>query len=359
MKKSLFIALACVCALASACAMQPESSMHPKEQLKFVKHKIKRGKEPYKTAYIQLIHYADSLQTLESHALEDFSVPGYYVIPEKHVANSKSLQQDAFAAYCSALAYCLSGEEKYADKACFFLNQWAEINKLYSDPDGPLVMSYSGNAMVMAAELMRSSGYWPKAESEKFAEWVVNVYRKACNEIRERTNNWADWGRFGSLLADSYLGDMEDAARNIELMKSDFASKICPDGHMPEEVRRGANGIWYTYFSLGPMTSAFWVAYNLTGENLFALDIDGSTVEGALDYLLKYVYAPSDWPWFENPNQGSHKLWPDDLFEAMYGIYGKDAYLKRVEATRPHIYPVHHFGWTFPTLLPPSLDGWK
>ena len=48
------------------------------------------------------------------------------------------------------------------------------------------------------------------------------------------------------------------------------------------------NGLWYTYFSLAPMTASFWVTYNLTGENLFLWEQEGKSVKKALDYLLRY-----------------------------------------------------------------------
>ena len=102
---------------------------------------------------------------------------------EEHRANSLALQQDAFAAYCSALAYRLSGKKRYGEKACYFMNAWATINKKYSEPDGPLVMSYSGSAFLMAAELMDDTSVWDADEKQLFKDWVTSVYRKATNKF--------------------------------------------------------------------------------------------------------------------------------------------------------------------------------
>ena len=65
------------------------------------------------------------------------------------------------------------------------MNAWATINKKYSEPDGPLVMSYSGSAFLMAAELMDDTSVWDADEKRLFKDWVTSVYRKATNEIRE------------------------------------------------------------------------------------------------------------------------------------------------------------------------------
>ncbi len=100
-------------------------------------------------------------------------------------------------------------------------------------------MSYSGSALLMAAELMMDTPIWNPQDKDAFKTWVSQVYQKAVNEIRVHKNNWADWGRFGSLLAASLLDDKEEVARNVQLIKSDLFVKIAEDGHMPEEVVRG------------------------------------------------------------------------------------------------------------------------
>ena len=333
--------------------------MHPEAQIEFVKLQIKQKNEQFKLAFDQLIEAANKALTTPNNALEDFSVPGYYDDPKTHSANSKSLQTDAFNAYSCALAYRLGGNKKYGQKACELLNVWAKTNKKYSDYDGSLVMAYSGNAMVMAAQLMSETKLWKKAEQELFNQWIINVYRKACNEIRKRSNNWADWGRFGSLLCAVYLNDTDELNENIRLVKSDLFHKIASDGSMPEETRRQGNGIWYTYFSLAPITGACWIIYNATGDNIFNLEKDGISLKTAIDYLLYHNLHPAEWKWFENPRTGTPSTWPGNLLEAMYGIYHDARYVEYIKNDRPIIYPVHHFAWSFPTLMPLSLDGYS
>lgn len=335
-------------------------AMHPLQQIKFVKEQINLKNEPYYSAYKQLICYADSIADhAVHHALVDFAVPGFYDRPQEHRSNSLALQQDAFAAYCSALAYVLSDNDKYGKKACYFLDEWSSINKKYSEHDGVLVMAYSGSALVIAGELMSEESCWDDAGKESFGKWVLHVYKDAVNEIRTHKNNWADWGRFGSLLAASFLDDKIEISENIRLIKSDLVEKINSDGSMPEETRRGNNGIWYTYFSLAPMTAAAWAAYNITGEDLFAWEENGVSIKKALDYLFYYNEHPDKWKWHENPNTGKNERWPENLFEAMSGIYADKSYEEYAKKYRPIIYPFHHFAWTFPTLMPIRLGTYR
>ncbi|MCC5928813.1 MAG: alginate lyase family protein [Cyclobacteriaceae bacterium] len=326
--------------------------MHPNAQIEFVKHKLENKESLYQEAYAQLLQYADTALAASHRALEDFDVPGFYIDAERHRTNSKSLQHDSFSAYACAMAYRLSGEEKYAEKAIYYLNAWARINQKYSNYDGSLVMAYSGPGMVIAASLLKDYKGWTAIQQSQFHNWVSNVYKVACDEIRIRKNNWADWGRYGSILSAALLGDASEVRENVRLIKSDLFHKIASDGHMPEETRRGNAGIWYTYFSLAPITAACWVAIQAGEENLFLFEENDTSLKTALDYLLHHSKNPQDWVWHENPHSGSPSTWPGNLFEALQGLYPDTPYGIFAEPARPIVYPTHHFAWTFPTLMP-------
>ncbi|CAF1165087.1 unnamed protein product [Adineta ricciae] len=334
--------------------------MHPQQQIDFVRTKVSQREQPYYDAYTQLIKSADAAFNHSTHELADFSVPGYYVNATMHQKNSAGLQSDSFDAYACALAYHLSGfQTKYADQSLRFLRAWAHVNNKYSDYDGTLVMAYSGPGMVIAGELLYHYHGWNPVDQQKYLQWVKNVYLKASNEIRTRTNNWADWGRFGSILSGYLLENSTEIAENIRLIKKDLFHKIAQDGHMPEETKREANGIWYTYFSLAPITAACWVAYRATNENLFTNFTQGTaSIKLALDYLHYYNMNPNFWPWYPNPNKGSPSSWPGNLLEAMAPIYGSDSFVDYVKAARPLIYRKHHFAWTFPTLMRTQLGDY-
>jgi hypothetical protein len=329
--------------------------MHPTAQIKYVQKKIKAKEARYITAYESLLNLAHTASQHETHALEDFNVPGYYTDAEGHRKNSLALQSDAFDAYASALAYRLSGKKQYAQQSVRFLNAWAYKNKAYSNADGSLVMAYSGTALLMAADLLKDSKEWSSKDQSQFQEWSKNVYRTACNEIRTRANNWGDWGRLGSILTAVYLNDQQEINENIRLIKSDLFTKIADDSSMPHETKRGNNGIWYTYFSLAPITASMWVAYQATGENLFALQEGKRSVTAALDYLLYYNQHADEWPWFKGPNKGNPEKWPGALFEAMGDIYQNQSYTDYSSKGRPIVYNIHHFAWSFPTLMPALL----
>ena len=337
--------------------------MHPDVQIAKVKEQLKCKNERITNAYNQLVLKADNALKENNHALEDFSIPGRYINEELHVKNSQSLQIDAFNAYVCALAYRLNGDKKYGQKACELLNAWGSINRKFSDYDGVLVMAYSGAGLMNAALLMKKQKIWDDTNQKQFELWVKGVYKVSGDSIRTRKNNWGDWGRYASLLAASYLIDKNEIKANCKLIKSDLAAKITENGSMPEETKRKEKGIWYTYFSLAPITASAWIIYNETGEDLFHQNIKNASIKKALDYLLRYTNKPEEWPHFLNPEKPSlsNNLsgWPYNLFEAMGGIYGDKDFVEAADKYRPIIYSRHHFAWTFPTLMPCEWAGIK
>ncbi|MVN91755.1 alginate lyase family protein [Mucilaginibacter aquatilis] len=360
-KRTLMLTLI-VFAMQSFATEQP-SGMHPKAQLDFVRKQIKAKKEPYLSAFKQLIQKADSALLVNNHAVEDFRVPGYYQQKAEHQSKSLALQVDAFSAYSCALAWQFTNKKVYAEKALYFLSSWATTNKAYSELDGSLVMSYSGSAMLMAAELLKPYSGWKADDKALFTNWVKNVFIKAAHSIRYRNNNSGDWSRLATVLGDCFIGDVADIKKTTEMIKADLFNKIAPDGHMVEEVKRQGNGIWYTYFSLAPLTASMWVIYNTTGDNLFTLEKDGSSVKKALERLLYYNQHPEEWIWFKNPvtsnTYTSVGFWPVNLLEAMHYIYPNDNFEAYIAPHRPIMYSKHDYAWTFPTLMPVKLNGYN
>ena len=337
-----------------------QSLMHPTSQISFVKSQISKKSEPVYTTYKQLITLADSLLLTDHHAVEDFSVPGFYSDKEGQRAMAKKLHADAFAAYCTALAYTLNGEKKYVQKALYFMNAWATINKKYSQFDGPVVLSYAGAGLMIAAELLKNDPFWAENDLNQFKNWTINVYQKATHFLRERPNNIADWARFANLLSANFLDDQKELSFTIALIKNDLFEKIAADGHLIEEVKREEKGLWYTYFSLAPLTASMWCIYNATGENLFTVSKAGKSVRKAIDYLFYYNQHPTEWPWFYNPDVDTLNLaagaWPSNLLEAMKDIYKTHQFDSYLLMYRPIVYRKNHFAWTFPTLMPVHLN---
>jgi hypothetical protein len=331
--------------------------LHSRTQLETARIQIAAGTSSLVAAFEALLEQANLALERSPKAVEDFSVPGYYRDAKGHREVMGWLSDDSWAAYSCAIAYQLiEGNERiqYAEKASELLTAWARTNKRTSNDDGDLAMADAGAGLVFAAELLSHYDGWNKEEREAFKKWITNVYLISCQKIADRANNWGDWGMLGCIASHYLLDDKKGLDADIENIRKKIDKSIAADGHLPHETKRGKRGIWYTYFSLAPLTAACEVAANARGVDLYHFrGEDGAGIERALDYLLQYCREPERWPHYQQNDLrlANAKGYPGNLFEAMHGIYGKSEYESWIEDSRPIMVHGHHYAWAVPTLL--------
>jgi hypothetical protein len=328
--------------------------LYSRSQIDLVKTNVNASKSPWKPAYDELIAKAKGLQSETPSAVSTFYVPGYYSNSTAHMKASAILQDDVKAAFMSAVAYVFTGTASYGDKAIEILNNWAYTNTDIGGDDSTLVMSYAGVGFIQTAELMNSYSGWLAADKKKFRGWVSTVFlNKVANKNKNLTNNWGAWGVFDAISAYRYLDDSKNVTNSISLLQSKIDKQIALDGSLPEEVSRGAEGLWYSYFYLAPLTAAAQIALDTEGIDLFNwISPQGKTIKSALDFLLYYSQHPAKWPFYANPKMPSaSEAWPYNLFEAMSNYYPDPAFAAFASTKQPIMETGHHYAWTFPTLM--------
>ncbi len=323
------------------------------QQIEKIKEQLSSGAEPWKSAYQSLINYITKHFNDDFPVDEDFNIPGYYIDAEGHKRGKARLNAVGCMAYACALAYALNGEKLYSQKSIELLKLWAETNKKASGFDGALSMSYIGPSLVFAAELLTLSGGWNDKESEIFKAWLKAVFLPTANSIRERANNWGDWGMLASTATYNYLGETEEVKHCAEMIKGRIENTITEKGDMPHETKREGNGIWYTYFALAPMTAACNIIRNSLGIDLFKhKGENGQCIKLALDYLLYYYQNPEKWPHFDGKQNFTtgKSDWPYNIFEKMGKIYGDEKFTEFSRSHKINEVIGHHYAWTFTTL---------
>jgi hypothetical protein len=348
-----------LCPLKSVGGFSHPGGLHSLEQIEISRKNIQAGNEPWSTAYDSLMQEARKNLGKAPQAIADFNVPGYYDDAAGHRKAMSRLSEDAWVAYSCAIAYQLTAGKqrvKYGNKVIQILMAWASINKRTSNYDGDLAMSDAGTGLIFAAELMTGFKGWKRAQREVFKDWVRGVYLNSCTKIAKEPNNWGDWGNLGCMAAHYFLDDKKALNEDIMRVRDRIDQSIDADGSLPQEITRGPRGLWYTYFSLAPLTASCQIALNADSINLFDFKgQDGAGIEEALDYLLRYEKAPDTWPHYKEKNlrKGRPGWYPGNLFEAMSGIYGKPAYETWIRDARPIMVFGHHYAWAVPTLLRP------
>lgn len=371
--------------------------LYTSEQINKTKEAVKNGIEPQASAYQKLINLANNSLTKSHHAIASLKSYQWYTATaeQKEQMNLEQsyLSEDANHAHKLALAYRLTGETKYADKAAYFLNAWASINKeyigvgftgdhsstyktpyYYNQTNADLIMVTSGAPLIQAAILIKDYPGWSSANQEIFSKWCINVFRKNSDTLLQNAdfilNNTGVSARQGIILHHVWQGNTSAIINedipfiknmlNIQLETLTDSGYNIPD-MFPHEVRRGNQGMWYTAWTLAAFTNAMEIIQNHTGVNLFRWkNKNGSNIEKALDRFFIYTKNPSSWPWLDKSGNTSGTVtktpqpgsWGGTLYEAMGIKFNKSTW--KTWTGGPTVWFTTQLNWQLPSLLQPN-----
>lgn len=182
-RTALFAAAAALAAgvLAWPADAAPATFVHPgvtvsKGQLDFARSQVNTGAQPWKGAFDRMLasKYADLNRTPKPRAVVEcgsYSNPNYGCTDER---------EDAIAAYTHALAWYVTRDERHAKKAIELMDAWSAVIRDHTNSNAPLQTGWAGSS-------------WPKA-----AEIIKYTY----------TGNWANSGRFATMLRTVYLPEI-------------------------------------------------------------------------------------------------------------------------------------------------------
>ncbi|MFF1544825.1 alginate lyase family protein [Streptomyces sp. NPDC058291] len=180
----------------------PTAFVHPgvtvsRAQLDFVRTQVGAAAQPWKGAFDQLLasKYADLGRTPKPRAVVEC---GSYSNPNIGCTDER---EDALAAYTDALAWYVTRDERYAEKAIELMDAWSGVIKDHTNSNAPLQTGWAGSS-------------WPRA-----AEIVKYTY----------PGNWANSGRFATMLRDVYLPEVINGSNsngNWELSMTEAAIGI-------------------------------------------------------------------------------------------------------------------------------------
>jgi Alginate lyase len=113
--------------------------------------------------------------------------------------NYSYAMNDAAAVYQLALRWKITGDNNYANRAIYILNQWSSIcTNLCGDPNIQLLEIY-GYEFACGAEIMRSYTNWAAADVARFQGWMTNLWYPMDHDFLVRhmgqcsTYMWANW----------------------------------------------------------------------------------------------------------------------------------------------------------------------
>jgi parallel beta-helix repeat protein len=267
----LALAVACVLTISLPLVAAAQPFVHPgvdqsSKDLAYMKAKVLKGEEPYKSAFDRLKAATDTAFTVTpfTHVLR-----GPYGKPN---IGGNDLSKCANMAYNYALLWYISNDKSYANKAIEILNAWSPVLWHFDYNDAKLLAAWTGHALCNAAEILRYTGAgWQPADIDRFKEMLMTVYYPLMRFYYPQANgNW-DGAIEHSILAIAIFTDNRTMFNNAVdhylrgPVNGGILKYVFPSGQCQESMRDQG----HVQLGLGEFAGAAQVAYT-QGVDLFA-----------------------------------------------------------------------------------------
>jgi hypothetical protein len=154
-------------------------------QLDFVRAQVNANAQPWRNAYNQMTasKYASLSRTPKPRATVEC---GPVSNPNNGCTDER---EDAIAAYTDALAWYITGNTAYAQKAIQLMDAWSATIRDHTNSNAPLQTGWAGASWTRAAELIKYAyKNWPN--SARFGTMLRNVYLPKIVNGSNSNGNW-------------------------------------------------------------------------------------------------------------------------------------------------------------------------
>jgi hypothetical protein len=267
---ALLVLTGMVCCLPAKITAQP--FIHPgidqrREDLAYMKKKVLAGEQPWKDAWDRLKAAADTGFTPRAHT---HVLRGPYGKPN---IGGDDLSKSANMAYNYALAWYITHQKTYADRAIAILNAWSPSLWDLDYNDAKLLAGWTGHLLCNAAEILRYTGAgWPQKDITAFSNMLMTVYFPLMRPYFPQANgNW-DGAIIHSLIAIAIFTDNRRLYNNAvdhfrhAPVNGGILKYIYPNGQCQESSRDQG----HVQLGIGEFAGAAQVAYT-QGTDLFSM----------------------------------------------------------------------------------------
>lgn len=322
-----------------------------------------KGEQPWAEAYRALVVAADRamdqapLSIRQNGGSPWFRQDGAYVAgrdgvrnPEANHRSSQLARQLGSKCLDLALAWRLTGENRYAEKAVGLIHTWCINRDTYMFPSGAVIDAatpggvFGGDITIFGAfhdlflsmHLLRDFSGWALRARAGVKRWVramIDAQREVMfYDGREMFNNWEDARLLYLAKGALALDDLDLLIQVFDRWRVILPIKMTDEGELPRETMR-TRSMHYTLFALSSTVQVAEIARQL-GENLHDLVIDGRCLKKAVDYAAHHLLHMDEWP-FEmiEPLSTEHgDVRHLGLFETVHSWWGDERYLEVIAA---------------------------
>lgn len=228
-----------------------------------------------------------------------------------------ALERMTHSASDLTLAYAMTGNAAYAEKAATLLRTWFLDPATRMNPhleysqaipgmnNGRcigIIDTHTWVELLDFVELLRGSSAWPQADHQALQQWFARYNDWLINsalgkEEESQTNNHGTWYDTQVARFALFSGRHDIAKTIIEKARDQrFTVQIEPDGRMPLELAR-TRSFSYTAFNLRA-----WFYLARMGEK-FSIDLwhhsttDGRSLQKSLQFAAPYMDPSVQWPY--------------------------------------------------------------
>ena len=322
--------------------------------LRFVREKIKRGEEPWNTAWKNLL--SDKITNLITDPAPVVQV--YRGVNNNPDIGSSALGRDSGAAYAHALIAALAPDAATAlphwQKVVAILNAWSGTLQSIEGHDQKILCGLTGYRFANAAELIlhagnAPAGLWPTAQADACKQMLTGIFVPPIrNLFPEANGNW-DAAMVTTLLCVAVLTD--DRAlfdRGVDFYRNSggngaIANYLYPSGQCEETTRDQG----HVQLGLGMLEASCRVARS-QGVDLYGTA--NNRLALGFEYTAKYNLG-EDVPCDGGPPGLKSRGNFAPIYESIYQHYAVDKklpmpYTRRVlERLRPEKYDGSQPSW--------------
>lgn len=325
-----------------------------------VRQRYEAGEPLARAAYRQLVREAEAYLAREPQPLVGLlRVPRFYDDAEGHRAAARPIRGDSRIAHTLALAYAVTGDERFGEQAVRYLLAWVESlegpgwgtarDALVLQPraDTPIVIGTAFPNFLYAYALVeeRLSG----DERTAFADWLRRFVSYYLGE-ELYPNNHHNFQSLFLLCAGRVLRDDGLVERALRYYGRGLRVQIHPGGRLPRELRRGEKGSTYTLMALEAMVQFAVVAKNAGVAVRDWTSAGDAGLQDAVGFLASFLQDPAAWP------DGPERVYPSHpgewgyLFEFPYLWWGEEEW-EPLLSQRPYGHHNRAYTLLFATLL--------
>lgn len=331
--------------------------------LEAIAQKARAGQEPWAAAYKQLIVAADQalsqapLSVRHNGGSPHFRQDAVYLEGRDGVRNQEANCRNGQTANLLSrtcldltLAWRLTGQPRYADRALELIHVWCINQNTLMFPTGGVVdawtpgAGFGGDIIVFAAfQDLFLAGYllgdypgWGLEAHAAVKRWVkamIDPQRELMfYEGREMYNNWEDARLLYLAKGALMLDDLDLLSYVFQRWRHTLAIKMTDQGELPRETMR-TRSMHYTLFALNSTVQIAEIARQM-GVELYDYTVNGKCLKKAVDYAAHYLLHMAEWPFemIEPMSAESGETRLVGLFEPVYAHWGDRQYLEVIQA---------------------------